>query len=101
VLGKEDALGGVRQELGEQALALDERRPAQIESVEIEQVECVVKQLVLTARGEVSVQQSEIRNAPRIRDDGFAIPDQVVRRQGCEASAIGCKRSVQSCPARV
>jgi hypothetical protein len=52
----------------------------QIEAVEIEQVEGVVEQPVRAACGEIGVQQSEIRDAARIRDDGFAIQDQVVSR---------------------
>jgi hypothetical protein len=37
----------------------------------------VVEQPVLAARGEIGLQQSEIRDAPRIRHDGFGIQDQV------------------------
>ena len=42
----------------------------------------VVEQPVPAARGEVGVQQPEIRDATRIRDDGFAVQDQVLGRQG-------------------
>ena len=101
VLGVEDAFGCVGQQLCEQALALGKPRRAQIEPVQIEQVEGIVEQPVFTARGEARMQQPEIRDAARIRDDSFAIQDQVVRRQAASASAIGWKRSVQSCPARV
>jgi hypothetical protein len=38
-------------------------RPAQIEPVEIEQVERVVEQPVLAVRGEIGVEQPEIRDA--------------------------------------
>ena len=51
VLGVEDAFGGVRQQLCEQALAVGQPGPAQIEAVEIEQVEGIVEQPVLAARG--------------------------------------------------
>jgi hypothetical protein len=44
----------------------------------------VVEQPVLTACGESGVQQPEIRDAARIGDDGFAIQDEVVRREGRE-----------------
>ena len=91
VLGKEDALGGVRQQLCEQALALGKPGPAQIEAVEIEQVERVVEQPVLAARYEIGMQQPEIWDAPRIRDDGFAVQNQVLRRQGCERIGDGAE----------
>jgi hypothetical protein len=101
VLGVEDAFGCVDQQLSEHALALGKPRRAQIEPVQIEQVECVVEQPVLTARGEVGVQQSEIRNAPRIRDNGFAIQDQVVSRQGCERISDRLEALRPVVPARV
>jgi hypothetical protein len=44
----------------------------------------MVEQAVLAARGEIGVQQPEIRDTARIRDDGFAIQDQVLGRQGCK-----------------
>jgi hypothetical protein len=81
VLGPEDACGGAGQQLSEDMLTLGKPRAAQVESVEIEQVERVVEQPVLAARGQIGVQQSEIRDAPRIDDDGFSIQDQVVRRE--------------------
>ena len=59
------------------------RRP-QIEAVQIEQVECVVEQPVLTARGEVGVPQSEIGDAARIRHHDFAVQDQALHREGHE-----------------
>jgi hypothetical protein len=65
-------------------LALGKAYCAQIEPVEIEQIEGVVEQPILAARGEIGVQQPEIRDTARIRDDSFAIQDQVVRRQDCE-----------------
>jgi hypothetical protein len=89
VFGKENALGCVRQQLGEQALALDERRSAQIEAVEIEQVESVVEQPIPATPCEVGVQQPKIRDAARIHDDGFAAQDQVLRREGHERIGDG------------
>ena len=47
MLGVEDTLRRPREELCEHALAFGKRRPAQIEPIEIEQVERVVKQPVL------------------------------------------------------
>jgi hypothetical protein len=84
VLGVEYAFGGAGQQLSEDMLALGKPRPAQIKAVEIEQVEGVEEQPVLAARSEISVEQPEIRHAPRIGDHGFAIQDQVVRRQDRE-----------------
>jgi hypothetical protein len=75
VLGAEDALGGAGQQLGEEALAFGERRAAQIEPIEIQQVERLIEQPVLAARGEIGVQQPEIRDASRIGNDRFAIQD--------------------------
>jgi hypothetical protein len=63
VLGVEDAFGGAGQQFSEHALALGKPHCAQIEPAQMEQVECVVEQPVLTARGEIGVQQSEIRDA--------------------------------------
>ena len=42
------------------------------------------------------MKQSEIRDTPQVRHHGFAIQDQVVRRQGASVSAMVWKRSVQS-----
>jgi hypothetical protein len=84
VLGVQDAVGGAGQQLGEHALALDKPRPAQIEPVEVQEVEDVVEQPVLAASSEIGMQQPEIGDPARVRDDGFAVQDQVVRPQGGE-----------------
>ena len=60
------------------------RAPAQIEAFEIEQVEGIVGQPVLAARGEVGVKEPEIGDAVRIRRHDFAVHDQVRCREGCE-----------------
>jgi hypothetical protein len=57
---------------------------AQIGPVQIKQVKRVVEQPVLAARGQIGMQQPEIGDAARIGDDGFAIQDQVLRREGRE-----------------
>jgi hypothetical protein len=57
---------------------------AQIEAVKIEKVERVVEQPVLAACGEIGVKQPEIGDSSRIGDHGFAIQNEVVRRQGRE-----------------
>jgi hypothetical protein len=64
-----------------------------IEPVEMEQSERVIEQPVLAA------QQSEIRNAPRIRHDGFAIQDQVRCREGCEriGDRLKAQRPIIAC----
>jgi hypothetical protein len=80
VLGVEDAFGASGQQRREEALALGKPRPAQIEPIEIEPVERVVEQSVIAAHGGIGVQQSEIRDAARIGDDGFAVRDYVRRR---------------------
>ena len=80
----EDAFGCPGQQLGEHALAIGESGPAQIEPVHIQQVEGVVEQPIPATGGEVGVKQPEIRDAARIRDHGFAIQDQAVRRQSRE-----------------
>jgi hypothetical protein len=99
VLGVEDAFGGAGQQLRQHALAFGKPGPAQIEPIEIEQVKRVIEQPVLAARGQIGVQQSEVRNASRIRDDGFAIRDQILRRQGCERIGDGseAQRPIIAC----
>ena len=82
VLGVEDALGGVSQQLREGALALDEPRSAQIKPIEMEQVERVIEQPVLAAGCEIGVQRPEIGDAARVCDDGLAVQDQVFRGEG-------------------
>jgi hypothetical protein len=45
------------------------------------------------------VQQPEIRDAARIRDDGFAIQDQVRCREGCEriGDRLKAQRPIIAC----
>jgi hypothetical protein len=47
------------------------------------------------------VQQPEIRDAARIRDDGFAIQDQVRCREGCERirDRLKARRPIIACAA--
>jgi hypothetical protein len=84
VLDVEDAFGCVHQQLSKHALPLAKPHRAQIESVEIEQVEGVIEQPVPPARGQIGVHQPEIGNAARVGDDGLAIQDQVLRGQSRE-----------------
>ena len=93
------AFDRARQQLCEQALAVHERRPAQIEPVEIEKVEGVVEQPDLAARGEVGVQQPEIGDAAQIHNDGLAIQDQVRCREGCEriGDRLKAQRPIIAC----
>ena len=44
----------------------------------------VVEQPVLATPCEVGVQQPKIWDAARIDDDGLAVQNQVLRRQGCD-----------------
>jgi hypothetical protein len=74
----------VGQQLRKEALALAKLRPAQVEPLDVEQVERIIEQPVLPAGGEIGVEQSKIGDAPRIRDDGLAIQDQVLCRKGRE-----------------
>jgi hypothetical protein len=53
-----------------------------------------IEQPVLPGRDKVGVEQLEIADAPR--DDGLAIQDQVLRRQGPERSGDRLKRRIQS-----
>jgi hypothetical protein len=62
-------------------------------TVQIEQVECVVEQPVLTARGEVGVQQPEIRNALRIRDDRLLSRIRSFEVDDLDQSGFECERS--------
>jgi hypothetical protein len=82
VLGVEDAFGCAGQQLQQHALALGKPHRAQIEPVEIEQVEREVEQPVPAPCRKIGVQQPEVGDTARIRDDGFAIQDQVVCWQG-------------------
>jgi hypothetical protein len=72
---------------------------AQIEPVEVEQLERVIEQQALPACSEIGVQQIEIWRATRIRDGGFVIQDQVLRWQGREriGDRLEAQRPVVAC----
>jgi hypothetical protein len=62
---------------------------------EIQQVERIVEQPVLAARGEIGMQQPEVRDASRAGNDGFAIQGRLSAGRAARASAIGRKRGMK------
>ena len=86
----------------EQLLAPDQRRSAQVVSVEIEAIERVVDEPVVASLAEIRLQERELGDAAFVLDHQFAIEQGVA--QGQVASAAGtapANFSVQSSPARV